>query len=213
MFLAFFSMVCVCCATSVASFGYFHPWKSASAVERYQLGFLLFAFAFILTNLFVFMPITIETDLVGELEIASLIQRIKDSSKEAISENTAVASAANDLNSSSSDTNEVPFNNKVESGSITFDFDSSTLAISSREKSSQKVDFKPPPETLNMSGLEDETSDNLTASSRSFSIQHGHGESCFSAVGPLSGTIPYSGSISLGSDSTTTITRSFAFPM
>ncbi|KAF8391850.1 hypothetical protein HHK36_022188 [Tetracentron sinense] len=100
-----------------------------------------------------------------------------------------MASAADDLNSSSSDTNEVPFNNKVESGSITFDLDSSTLAISSRDKSPQKVEFKPPPQTLNMSRLEDGTSDSLTALSRSFSIQHGHGESSFSAVGPLSETI------------------------
>ncbi|KAF8391860.1 hypothetical protein HHK36_022198 [Tetracentron sinense] len=123
-----------------------------------------------------------------------------------------MASVADDLNSSSSDTDEVPFNNKVESGSITFDLDSSTLAISSREKSPQKVDFKPPPETLNMSRLEDGTSDNLTALSRSFSIKHGHGESSFFVVGPLSGTIPYSGSISLRSDSSTTSTRSFAFP-
>ncbi|KAF8387794.1 hypothetical protein HHK36_026451 [Tetracentron sinense] len=60
MFPAYFSMVCVCCATSVASFGYLHPWKSASTSEKYQLGFLLSAFAFNLTNLFVFTPMTIE---------------------------------------------------------------------------------------------------------------------------------------------------------
>ncbi|KAF8391856.1 hypothetical protein HHK36_022194 [Tetracentron sinense] len=78
MFPAFFSMVCVCCATSVASFGYFQLWKSKSAAERYQLGFLLAAFAFILTNMFVFTPMIIETNLVGEPEIASLIQRIKE---------------------------------------------------------------------------------------------------------------------------------------
>ncbi|KAF8391853.1 hypothetical protein HHK36_022191 [Tetracentron sinense] len=99
MFPAFFSMVCVCCATSVASFCYFLLWKSESAAERYQLGFLLSAFAFILTNLFVFTLMTIETDRVGEPEIASLILRIKDSSKEAISENTAVATVTYDLKS------------------------------------------------------------------------------------------------------------------
>ncbi|KAF8402832.1 hypothetical protein HHK36_010923 [Tetracentron sinense] len=38
---------------------------------------------------------------------------LSDPSKEAILENTAVASAANDLNSSSSDTNEVPFNKEA----------------------------------------------------------------------------------------------------
>lgn len=60
MFPAYFMMVGVCCAMSVASFGYLHPWKSASTLEKYQLGFLLSAFAFNLTNLFVFTPMTIE---------------------------------------------------------------------------------------------------------------------------------------------------------
>ncbi|KAI6674551.1 hypothetical protein NL676_002457 [Syzygium grande] len=60
MFPAYFTMVAVCCAISVASFGYLHPWKSSSTTEKYQLGFLLSAFAFNLTNLFVFTPMTIE---------------------------------------------------------------------------------------------------------------------------------------------------------
>ena len=45
MFPAYFSMVGLCCAISVASFAYFHPWKSSSTAEKYQLGFLLSAFA------------------------------------------------------------------------------------------------------------------------------------------------------------------------
>ncbi|KDP31404.1 hypothetical protein JCGZ_11780 [Jatropha curcas] len=50
-------------------------------------------------------------------------------------------------------------------------------------------------------------------------LQHGIGESSFSAAGPLSGLISYSGpiaysgSLSLRSDSSTTSTRSFAFPI
>ncbi|XP_060963758.1 uncharacterized protein LOC133033158 [Cannabis sativa] len=60
MFPAYFSMVGVCCAVSVASFGYLHPWKTSATTEKYQLGFLLSAFAFNLTNLFVFTPMTIE---------------------------------------------------------------------------------------------------------------------------------------------------------
>ena len=60
MFPAYFSMVAVCCAVSTASFGYLHPWKSSSTAEKYQLGFLLSAFAFNLTNLLVFTPMTIE---------------------------------------------------------------------------------------------------------------------------------------------------------
>ncbi|XP_055818068.1 uncharacterized protein LOC129887133 [Solanum dulcamara] len=60
MFPAYFSMVGVCCAVSVGSFGYLHPWKTASAAEKYQLGFILAAFAFNLSNLFVFTPMTIQ---------------------------------------------------------------------------------------------------------------------------------------------------------
>ncbi|XP_047316641.1 transmembrane protein 205 [Impatiens glandulifera] len=59
MFPAYFSMVGVCCAVSVASFGYLHPWKSSSVSERYQLSFLVSAFAFNLSNLLIFTPMTI----------------------------------------------------------------------------------------------------------------------------------------------------------
>ncbi|KAK6937304.1 protein of unknown function DUF4149 [Dillenia turbinata] len=60
MFPAYFSILCTCCAISVVAFAYLHPWKSASSTEKYQFGFLLSAFAFNLTNLFVFTPMTIE---------------------------------------------------------------------------------------------------------------------------------------------------------
>lgn len=63
MFPAYFALVGTCCAISVASFGYLHPWKSSTTAEIYQLGFLLSAFAFNLTNLFVFTPMTIEVNL------------------------------------------------------------------------------------------------------------------------------------------------------
>ncbi|ESQ43819.1 hypothetical protein EUTSA_v10006236mg [Eutrema salsugineum] len=60
MFPAYFTLVGSCCAISLSAFGYLHPWKSSSAVEKYQLGFLLSAFAFNLTNLLVFTPMTID---------------------------------------------------------------------------------------------------------------------------------------------------------
>lgn len=60
MFPAYFSMVGVCCAVAVGSFGYLHPWKTSGATEKYQLGFLLAAFAFNLSNLVIFTPMTIE---------------------------------------------------------------------------------------------------------------------------------------------------------
>lgn len=64
--------------------------------------------------------------------------------------------------------------------------------------------------------LEDEVPGWQTVSSR---FQYSQGESSFSAAGPLSslinfsGPIAYSGNISLRSDSSTTSTRSFAFPV
>ena len=67
MFPAYFSMVGVCIAVTVASFGYLHPWKTSSTSERYQLGFLISALAFNLTNLFVFTPMTIEVFLIALL--------------------------------------------------------------------------------------------------------------------------------------------------
>ncbi|KAG6524760.1 transmembrane protein 205-like [Zingiber officinale] len=60
MFPAYFKMVSVCAAISVAAFAYLHPWRSASTIEKYQLGFLLSALGFDLSNLIVFTPMTIE---------------------------------------------------------------------------------------------------------------------------------------------------------
>jgi hypothetical protein len=60
MFPAYFTLISACAAISVAAFAYLHPWKTASAVERYQLGFLISALGFNLSNLLVFTPMTIE---------------------------------------------------------------------------------------------------------------------------------------------------------
>ncbi|KAI4987483.1 hypothetical protein ZWY2020_020283 [Hordeum vulgare] len=60
MFPAYFTLISACAAVSVAAFAYLHPWKVASAVERYQLGFLISALGFNLSNLLVFTPMTIE---------------------------------------------------------------------------------------------------------------------------------------------------------
>ncbi|KAJ8440831.1 hypothetical protein Cgig2_000719 [Carnegiea gigantea] len=60
MFPAYFTMVGISCAISVAAFGYLHPWKSSSTTEKYQLGFLASAFLFNLINLVIFTPMTIE---------------------------------------------------------------------------------------------------------------------------------------------------------
>ncbi|XP_062183525.1 uncharacterized protein LOC133887553 isoform X1 [Phragmites australis] len=60
MFPAYFTLISACAAISVAAFAYPHPWKTTSAVERYQLGFLLSALGCNLSNLLVFTPMTIE---------------------------------------------------------------------------------------------------------------------------------------------------------
>jgi hypothetical protein len=60
MFPAYFTLISVCSAISVAAFAYLHPWKTSSTIERYQLGFLLSALGCNLSNLLVFTPMTVE---------------------------------------------------------------------------------------------------------------------------------------------------------
>ncbi|KAK6921865.1 hypothetical protein RJ641_012372, partial [Dillenia turbinata] len=110
--------------------------------------------------------------------------------------------------------NALRYNSKVENGSITFDFKSSKPESRTGEEISQTSDSQHV-ENQNTTVLEHEKSESLAVSSH---LQHGHGESSFSMAGPLSsitysGPIPYSGSISLRSDSSTTSTHSFAFPI
>ncbi|EOA24736.1 hypothetical protein CARUB_v10018012mg [Capsella rubella] len=78
MFPAYFTLVGSCCAISLSSFGYLHPWKSSSTVEKYQLGFLLSAFAFNLTNLFVFTPMTINVSWILLFTIIASYKRERD---------------------------------------------------------------------------------------------------------------------------------------
>lgn len=63
MFPAYFALISACAAISVAAFAYLHPWKTASTLERYQLGFLLSALGCNLSNLLVFTPMTIEVSI------------------------------------------------------------------------------------------------------------------------------------------------------
>ncbi|CAL4990588.1 unnamed protein product [Urochloa decumbens] len=60
MFPAYFMLISTSSAISVAAFAYLHPWKMASTIERYQLGFLLSALGCNLSNLLVFTPMTVE---------------------------------------------------------------------------------------------------------------------------------------------------------
>ncbi|PIA63269.1 hypothetical protein AQUCO_00200946v1 [Aquilegia coerulea] len=145
-------------------------------------------------------------------------QSDQDTRDEANSADSMISPAA-EVSNGSNQGKEDPFNSDVERGSIAEDFGSPSPETSGREENQDKADWRQSVETINMPSIVEETTDTLSASSRSFFIQHGYGETSFSAADPLSGpiaysgSIPYSGSISLRSDSSTTSTRSFAFPV
>ncbi|XP_022733309.1 kinesin-related protein 8-like [Durio zibethinus] len=120
--------------------------------------------------------------------------------------------SASEESTSCSLVNEVSSDSKLETGSITVDYDSSA-PTSSKDECPHNLDHGPL-ETGSTPKLED-TADQPFSNN----LQRGNGESSFSASGPVtglisySGPIAYSGSLSLRSDSSTTSTRSFAFPI
>ncbi|XWS23050.1 hypothetical protein CRYUN_Cryun29cG0088400 [Craigia yunnanensis] len=164
--------------------------------------------------------------------LVSAVEESNTSSEEAILSAPALGSAAEESDSgkgeatlispaqasaseestSCSLVNEVSYDSKLEPGSITFDFDSSA-PTSSKDECHRNLDCEPL-ETGSTPKLVD-TADQPFSNN----LQRGNGESSFSASGPVtglisySGPIAYSGNLSLRSDSSTTSTRSFAFPI
>lgn len=173
---------------------------------------------------------------------------------EAILESLAVAFTSEETKKDGP-VGDVPYNSKVEGGSITFDFNSSKSEATSNinegvehipskahETDTEKVNVPSVAAPVQLASSEEKLKehgcasdsdsnfvkqgaaannengnlDNLSVSNR---IPRGEGETSFSASAPLSGLITYSGpiaysgSISLRSDSSTTSTRSFAFPV
>ncbi|XP_038979299.1 uncharacterized protein LOC120109604 isoform X1 [Phoenix dactylifera] len=132
--------------------------------------------------------------------------------KDVCSPDTAVPSDAKEANQSSG-TMGNPANAELESGV------SGAASISGQEESSQKIDRQKDGQAKSDPVTGEAFSDNATASARSLFVHNNHGDLNFSEPvclsGPIasSGHIPYSGSISLRSDSSTTSTRSFAFPI
>lgn len=122
----------------------------------------------------------------------------------------AQASASEE--STSSVANEVSSDRKLETRSITFDIDSSA-PTNNKTECHHDID-REPHENGSAAKLEDTADQPL-----SNNLQRGNGESSFSTLGSVtglisySGPIAYSGNLSLRSDSSTTSTRSFAFPM
>ncbi|KAF5939195.1 hypothetical protein HYC85_023454 [Camellia sinensis] len=118
--------------------------------------------------------------------------------------------------------NDLPYNSKVESSTITFDFKSSKPSASGRDESSDDdddgvvVDHEQP---RKINRHEDGILDSLAVAGEVVENVHGQGERSFSMAGPVlglitySGPIAFSGSVSLRSDSSATSTRSFAFPV
>ncbi|MBA0702193.1 hypothetical protein Goari_020420, partial [Gossypium aridum] len=113
---------------------------------------------------------------------------------------------------SSSLVNEVSDDSKLAARNIAFGFDSSALT-SSKDEGCDNLD-REALETGHTPKLED-----IADQPSSNNLQCGNGESSFSAAGLVtglisySGPIAYSGSLSHRSDSSTTSTRSFAFPI
>lgn len=136
-----------------------------------------------------------------------------DSGKGETTQISAALASTSDKSTGNSLINEVSNDSKLETRSITVDFDSSELT-SSKDECGNNLDHQPL-ETGSTPKLED-TADQPFSNN----LQYGNGECSFSASGgPVTGLISYSGpiahsgSLSLRSDSSTTSTRSFAFPM
>ncbi|XP_058112471.1 uncharacterized protein LOC131255698 [Magnolia sinica] len=127
---------------------------------------------------------------------------------------SSVAPSATEVPNNTNSAKDFPFDRTVESGSITFNFDSSSPVMSGRVVGRDSSVYQQSGRSSNVPGLDDGLLDSLTGSSRSFFIQHGLGESS-SVSGPIafSGPVAYSGSISLRSDSSTASAQSFAFPV
>jgi len=152
----------------------------------------------------------------GHTEAVLVSPTLTSAAEESDSKETKLASQALDSFSEESTSrieDELPYNSKTETPSISFDNDSSAPAASARESpqngESQRLG------TRIVSRFEDPNAEPLSGGQ----LQYADGESSFSSSGPLfgltshSGPIAYSGSVSLRSDSSTTSTRSFAFPM
>ncbi|KAL6983290.1 hypothetical protein U1Q18_016678 [Sarracenia purpurea var. burkii] len=123
----------------------------------------------------------------------------------------AMVAAPEEESNESNPGNDLSFNGKVENATITYNFDSSKSAASGEDGNPGNVDHEQQPFKIDVEPRnEGGVSDSLAAASE---VQHSPGESSFSRLITYSGPIAFSGSVSLRSDSSTTSTRSFAFPV
>ncbi|KAL6969674.1 hypothetical protein U1Q18_029381 [Sarracenia purpurea var. burkii] len=135
---------------------------------------------------------------------------------EAKYEKPGVVSATGESNKSPP-FNNLSYNSKVESATIIFDFNTSKSAASCRGKNPNGVNCEPLLKIDSEPSHDNDGIPNSLAVGRE--VQHGQCESSFSMAGAVSGLITYSGqlahsaNVSLRSESSTTSTRSFAFPV
>ncbi|ONK79365.1 uncharacterized protein A4U43_C01F5620 [Asparagus officinalis] len=142
---------------------------------------------------------------------------------EAKSEDTNAASTTlsfpSEISVLSNESKEIP-NSKVPSDVITFNFDTESASTSGRNENKESTNCqKTEVVARNSPQIEETKIEGATTSLRYSFLQLMQGESNASEPSILSGSlassgrIPYSGSISLRSDSSTTSARSFAFPI
>ncbi|KAE8730023.1 18S pre-ribosomal assembly protein gar2-related, putative isoform 2 [Hibiscus syriacus] len=135
-----------------------------------------------------------------------------DSGKGEATRFSPAQASASEKSTSNGLVDEVCDDNKLVAQSIAFG-SLSSAPIYCKDEGCHNLD-REPPETGGAPKLEGTT--DLPFSNN---LQSGYGESSFSAAGPVtglisySGPIAYSGSLSVRSDSSTTSTRSFAFPI
>ncbi|KAL5759314.1 hypothetical protein ACOSQ2_018152 [Xanthoceras sorbifolium] len=138
-------------------------------------------------------------------------EKQNDSKEETLPSSETVS--ASEESTKSNIVEKLSYNSMVETGSITFDFDASA-PIAKGTDDCPHHDESSHIENPDTSKLEDAPRQSVSSQSHG-----GLGESSFSVSGSLPGLISYSGSIafsgnlSIRSDSSTTSTRSFAFPV
>ncbi|XP_038886032.1 uncharacterized protein LOC120076323 [Benincasa hispida] len=176
----------------------------------------------------------IDVQISGE-KVNSEDPSLASKSVESCNGTPALGAAAKPPNDNNIPTHPSGCTNESENGSITLNFNSISPVANGGEEHHGNPNLNYPAPMTSSAGTQEchERSDSVigtqvstnlehrTSDSRLVSNQslHDIGESSFSAVDPLaslvtySGPIAYSGSISLRSESSTTSTRSFAFPI
>ena len=154
--------------------------------------------------------VVIYAQVSGDSKFQSEPQESKNRIEEAVLASPVLAGAVEELHSDILLSGRMP-----EIGDIDTQFDPLAPAACGKEESQQLSDCKSDEIQIASEQADGKLDDRAIMNQ----IRPSLGESSFSVIGPVSGRlsysgpVPYSGSISLRSDSSTTSTRSFAFPV